>query len=271
MGSLQGQAQVLADQQSLLAHTPQQGFLQSQDLLGTRHEVQGLGSPGQYRQGGGLRRRKVGGGLLEVAPGRRLQAVGSIPVVRAVQPGFQDLPLGEVDLQAHGIPGLQDLGSQPPGPGRSQTAGQLLGYGRAPGQDLAGSQVDPDRAQHGRGIQTGVVPEAAILGQQGGLHRRRSHVVKVNPVADPVPTGGNHPQGLPVPVQQGQGTLLARAGQLLRQGPEKQDQPRQEQRQQDRPAPAADHRTGFTSTAWAAVVPKTSGWYISSARVAGRR
>jgi hypothetical protein len=115
--------------------------------------------------------RQVGGGLVEVALRRRLDAVGAGAEVGAAEVEGEDLLLGVGPLQLHRVEQLLRLALGRAVVGQEQVARQLLGDGRGALRGAALADVGDDGAGDAQGVEAGVLVEAPVLdGHEGGGH-----------------------------------------------------------------------------------------------------
>ncbi len=123
-------------------------------------------------QEGRLADRKLGSGLVEIALGGRLDAVGAGAEIDPVEIQRQDLLLRELGFQPNGQHQLLGLAVHVLGWRQEQVARQLLGDGRAaPECAVRMGDVVEARPDDAPGVETEVVVELPVLdGHEGAGH-----------------------------------------------------------------------------------------------------
>jgi hypothetical protein len=289
-----------------LAHAVEHGVAPAQDTVCAFAGIVEGRAARHAREGRGLRQGELARGLVEVEPARGLDAAQAGAEGHAVQVLLEDLVLREGGLDAEGEDHLAELAARGAGT-RDHRAGELLGQGRRARDEAAVPDGLDGGARHGQRVDAGMDAEAKVLGRDHGPRHAVAHFGERDP-ASALPVvravlAQEHAVAIADDERHVGGRRLAeRRGQVGEGRGDGEDQPRHEERgARDLEAAAeagtpgeggaggGEHRTGrsegraegapggearrdhfgATVTEAAAVRPKTSGAYISSARAGG--
>ncbi len=230
--------------------------------------VEPLGRGEEADQGGGLARGEARRALVEGAARRLLDAPRPLPEVGAVEVPLEHLAVGEVGAELERPPGLERLAREPGRPAGEEPRG-LLVQPAAPLDHPAGPQVVPQRPPDGDRIDPRVGAEPVVLGGDQRVDHHRSDVLERDPGLPPAigqrALGEEHPVAVEDPPALGgrEPGLGERAGEVDDRHPQRPE--REPEGEACRGPPDHSPITITPPFVW----PKTSGSYISSARIGG--
>ena len=149
------------------------------------------GSLQQARDHGGLGHVDIARRAAEIAPRRRVDAVGAGAEIGAVEVDGQDFFLGELALQPEGEHRLLNLAADGALRREEHQLRHLLGDRAAARHHAPLDRVLPGRADHAEGVDAAVGVEAPVLDRENRLGQHRRHLLDRHQLAPHLAHGGN--------------------------------------------------------------------------------